>query len=48
MLPQSSNSHLFTKGSDMLNKDTLGVTKVRGQLKAACKQAGATKSFDIS
>ena len=26
----------------------LGCKKVRGQSEAACKQAGATKSFDIS
>ena len=32
----------------MLNKNTLGVKKVRGQSEATCKQAGATKSFDIS
>ena len=34
--------------SQMLNKNTLGVKKVRGQSEAACKQEGATKSFDIS
>ena len=32
----------------ILNKNTLGVKKVRGQSEATCKQAGATKSFDIS
>ena len=32
----------------MLNKNTLGVKKVRGQSEATYKQAGATKSFDIS
>ena len=32
----------------MLNKNTLGVKKVRGQSEATCKQAGATESFDIS
>ena len=32
----------------MLNKNTLGVKKVRGQSEATCKQAGATKSYDIS
>ena len=32
----------------MPNKNTLGIKKVRGQSEAACKQAGATKSFDIS
>ena len=32
----------------MLNKNTLGVKKVRGQSEAICKQAGATKIFDIS
>ena len=31
----------------MLNKNTLGVKKVRGQLEAAL-QIGATKNFDIS
>ena len=36
---------IFTKSNDMLNKSTLGVKKVRGQ---SGKQAGATKSFDIS
>ena len=30
----------------MLNKNTLGVKKVRGQSEATCKQAGVTKSFD--
>ena len=48
MLPQSSDTYLFTKSSDMLNKNTLGVKKVRGQSEATCKQAGTTKSFDIS
>ena len=43
-----------TKSSDMLNKNTLGVKKVRGQSEALsmqhCKQIaiGATKTFDIS
>ena len=32
----------------MLNKNTLGVKKVRGQSEATCKQAGATKSFEVS
>ena len=32
----------------MLNKNTVGVKKVRGQSEAACKQADVTKSFDIS
>ena len=32
----------------MLNKNTLGVKKVLGQSEATYKQAGATKSFDIS
>ena len=31
-----------------LNKNTLGVKKVRGQSEATYKQAGATKSFEIS
>ena len=31
----------------MLNKNTLGVKKVRGQSEAAL-QTGATKNFDIS
>ena len=31
----------------MLNKNTLGVQKVRGQSEAACNQADATKSFDM-
>ena len=31
----------------LLNKNTLGVKKVRGQLEAAL-QTGATKNFDIS
>ena len=47
MLPQSSDICL-QKSSDMLNKNTLGVKNVRGQSEATCKQAGATKSFDIS
>ena len=32
----------------MLNKNTLGVEKVRGRSEATCKQAGVTKSVDIS
>ena len=32
----------------MLNKNTLGVKKVQGQSEVKCKQAGETKSFDIS
>ena len=48
MLPQSNDICFSTKSSDMLNKNTLGVKKVRGQSEAACMQAGATKSFDIS
>ena len=47
MLPQSSDICLQKVASDMLNKNTLGVKKVRGQSEATCKQAGATKSFDI-
>ena len=43
-----SSDICLQKGSDMLNKNTLGVKKVRGQSEATCKQAGATKSFDIS
>ena len=39
---------LLQYGYFMLNKNTLGVKKVRGQSEAACKQADATKSFDIS
>ena len=34
--------------SRMLHKNTLGVKKVQGQSEAACKQAGVTKTFDIS
>ena len=37
----------FQKSSDMLNKNTLGVKKVRGQSEAAL-QTGTTKNFDIS
>ena len=33
--------------NNMLNKNTLGVKKVRGQSEAAL-QTGATKNFDIS
>ena len=32
----------------MLNKNTLGVRKVRGKSEATCNLAGVTKSFDIS
>ena len=46
MLPQSIV--LPTKFIYKKNKNTLGVKKVRGQSEAACKQAGETKSFDIS
>ena len=35
------------KSSDMLNKITLDAKKVLGQSEAACKQAGAIKSFDV-
>ena len=45
LLLASNNS--FQKSGDMLNKNTLGVKKVRGQLEAAL-QTGATKNFDIS
>ena len=37
----------FQKSSDMLNKNTLCVKKVRGQSEAAL-QTGVTKNFDIS
>ena len=39
----------FQKSSDMLNKNTLGIKKVRGQSEAAL-QIGicVTKNFDIS
>ena len=43
----ASNNICFQKSSDMLNKNTSGVKKVRGQLEAAL-QTGATKNFDIS
>ena len=43
----ASNNICFQKSGDMLNKNTLGVKKVRGQLEAAL-QTGATKNFDIS
>ena len=38
---------VVSKSTYMLNKNTLGVKKVRGQLEAAL-QIGATKNFDIS
>ena len=41
----ASNNICFQKSGDMLNKNTLGVKKVRGQLEAAL-QTGATKNFD--
>ena len=41
-------SYLFTKSSDMLNKNTWGVKKCGTNQKQHCKQAGATKRFDIS
>ena len=47
MLPQSSDI-CFTKSSDMLNKNTLGVKKVRGQSEATCKKAGAQPKALIS
>ena len=43
----ASNNIRFQKSGDMLNKNTLGVKKVRGQLETAL-QTGATKNFDIS
>ena len=43
----ASNNICFQKSDDMLNKKTLGVKKVQGQLEAAL-QTGATKNFDIS
>ena len=43
----ASNNICFQKSGDMLNKNTLGVKKVRAQLEAALKTS-ATKSFDIS
>ena len=42
----ASNSICFQKSGDMLNKNTLGVKKVRAQLEAAL-ETGATKNFDI-
>ena len=43
----ASNNICFQKSGDMLiNKNTLGVKKVRGQLETAL-QIGATKNFDI-
>ena len=39
--------HICTYVLYMLNKNTLGVKKVRGQSEAAL-QTGATKNFDIS
>ena len=43
----ASNNICFQKSGDMLNKNTLGVKKVQGQLEAAL-QTGATKNFGIS
>ena len=43
----ASNNICFQKSGDMLNKNTLGETKVQGQLEAAL-QTGATKNFDVS
>ena len=43
----ASTNICFQKSGDMLNKNTLGVKKVRGQLEAAL-QTGATKNLDIS
>ena len=37
-----------TPVSDMLNKNTWGVKKCGANQKQHCKQAGATKKFDIS
>ena len=41
---------MFTKNSDMLNKNTLGVKKCKANQKQhnIYKQAGTTKSFDVS
>ena len=48
LLLASNNIHLyFQKSSDMLNKNILGVKKVRDQSEAAL-QTGVTKNFDIS
>ena len=43
----ASNNICFQKSGDILNKNTLGVKKVRGKLETAL-QTGATKNFDIS
>ena len=40
-------TYLFTKSSDMLNKNTWDVKKGRANQKQHCKQAGTTKRFDI-
>ena len=40
--------YLTMTAAVMLNKNTLGVKKVRVQSEATIKQAGVTKSFDIS
>ena len=47
-IKQKINDGRISRVIIMLNKNTLGVKKVRGQSEATCKQAGATKSFDIS
>ena len=43
----ATENHLVLAVNIMLNKNTLGVKKVRGQSEAAL-QTGATKNFDIS
>ena len=43
----ASNNICFQKSGDMLNKNTLGVKKVRGQSEAVL-QTDVTKNFDIS
>ena len=39
---------VYTKSSDMLNKNTWGVKKCGANQKQHCKQAGTTKRFNIS
>ena len=41
-------TYTLPQSSDMLNKNTLAVKKVRGQSEGACKQAGVTKRYDIT
>ena len=43
-----ASNNICQKSSDMLNKNTLGINKVRGQSEAALQTGMCDQKFDIS